>query len=88
MRLIEFPGHTVVIAKDQPEYFPMPAHISREAVVTCCWRLTARERWRILWRGIVWHQIMTFGDRVQPQILQTERPAELDVYYPDESEAL
>lgn len=80
MRLIEFPGQTVVIAKDQSEYLPMPAHISSESVVTCCWHLTLRERWRILWRGILWHQIMTFGSRVQPQILQVEQPPELYGY--------
>lgn len=40
MTLIEFPEQTVVIAKDQPEYLPMPAHRLAgdfEGCVTCCW---------------------------------------------------
>jgi hypothetical protein len=74
MHLSEFPEQSTVIAKDQPEYLPMPAHVSADAIVTCCWRLTFRERLRVLLRGTVWHQIMTFGSQLQPQRLSVERP--------------
>jgi hypothetical protein len=71
MKLIEFPEQTVVIAKDQPEYLPMPAHYNKEAgIVTCLWKLTLRERIKLLFTGKLWHQISTFGMALQPQRLE------------------
>lgn len=76
MRLIEFPEQTVIIAKDQPQYMPLPAHVADgpECTVTCCWRLTWRERFAVLFGGVIWHQIMTFQQRLQPQLLLAEKP--------------
>jgi hypothetical protein len=78
MRLIEFPGQTLVIAKDQPEYVPMPAHVAPDGTVTCRWRLSFRERIRVLLRGEVWHQVLTFGQPLQPQSLTVNRPMLID----------
>lgn len=80
MTLIEFPEQTIVIAKDQPEYLPMPAHRRAndpEGLVTCCWKLSWRERLAVLLRGTIWHQILTFNAALQPQLLLTEKPEEL-----------
>lgn len=77
MNLIEFEGQTTVIAKEQPEYLPMPARVDRsdpECRVTCCWQLTPEEIKRIVETGVVWHQILTFGGPLQPQLLVVERP--------------
>jgi hypothetical protein len=76
MKLVDFPERNIVLAKDQPEYLPLPAHIttSQEHLLTCCWQLTWRERLRVLFGGVVWHQIMTFGQQLQPQKLMTEKP--------------
>jgi hypothetical protein len=74
MELIEFEGQTAVIAKDQPQYLPMPAHISSDGVITCCWRLTWLERIQLLLAGHIWHQVMTFNQNLQPQKLSTARP--------------
>jgi hypothetical protein len=77
MRLTEFPGHTVVLARDQPQFRPMPAHLSQDGIVTCCWRLGFLERLRVLLHGEIWHQIMTHRERLQPQSLTVRRPAEV-----------
>jgi len=77
MKTIEFEEQTVVFAKDQPEYEPLPAHISKfdpQGTLTCCWKLTFKERAKILFTGIVWHQIWTFGEELQPQKLTIEKP--------------
>jgi hypothetical protein len=77
MDLIEFPEQTVVYAKDQPEYRPLPAHRhphDPQGRITCCWRLTWRERLRVLFTGRIWHQILTFNTSLQPQLLLTEKP--------------
>lgn len=77
MTLIEFPEQTVVIAKDQPQYNPMPAHRTEDDVsgrVTCCWRPTWRERLKVLLHGVLWHQMLTFNQPLQPQLLLVEKP--------------
>jgi len=77
MTLIEFPEQTVIIAKDQPEYLPLPAYRypdDIEGKIVCCWKLTWRERLRLLFTGKVWHQVMTFNGPLQPQLLQVEKP--------------
>lgn len=77
MDLIEFPEQTLVVAKDQPQYRPMPAHIDLtkpEFPFTCCWQLSWRERLAVLLTGRIWHTVLTFGDRIQPQLLQVVKP--------------
>jgi hypothetical protein len=76
MTPIEFDGHTHVLAKDQPQYMPLPAHVSfgDTGRLTCCWQLTWRERWNLIWSGVIWHQILTFHSPLQPQLLLTKKP--------------
>lgn len=68
----------VVLAKDQPEYIPLPV-----ACVTYCdgtrscissYRLTWRERLRLLITGLVWWEQLTFGSPLQPQKMYTSEP--------------
>lgn len=77
MKLIEFPEQTVVIAKDQPQYKPLPAYQypgDPQGRIACCWSLTWRERVRLLFTGRIWHQILTFNGPLQPQLLSIEKP--------------
>lgn len=53
-------------AKDQPEYLQLPCYRDPEGVVTTRWRLTGRERFRILFGGSLWIQQMTFNKPLQP----------------------
>lgn len=85
MTLIDFPERTVVIAKDQPEYLPLPAHQFKDATgrIACCWKLTWKERIAVLLRGTLWHQILTFNQPLQPQLLTVDKPEmEMDVPAP------
>jgi hypothetical protein len=77
MKLIEFPEQTVVIAKHQPQYNPMPAWRREddvEGLIVCCWRLTWRERIKLLFTGKLWHSILTFKQAIQPCRLQVKYP--------------
>lgn len=77
MYLIEFPEQTVVIAKDQPEYQPLPAHRfvdDPHGRIAFCWKLTWRERLAVLFRGKLWHQVLTFNQPLQPQLMSVEKP--------------
>ncbi len=76
MEIIDIPEKTVVIAKDQPQYIPIPAHQFKDAEgrIAFCWRLNWRERVRVLFTGHIWHQVLTFNTALQPQKLTVEKP--------------
>lgn len=77
MHLIEFPEQTVVIAKDQPQYRPLPAFRypgDPEGRIACCWALSFGERLRLLWTGRLWHEVLTFNAPLQPQLLTVDKP--------------
>lgn len=75
MKPIEFKEQNCVIAKNQPQYLPLPAFLDWEAgTVTCCWGLSLKERLTVLFTGRIWHTIQTFNHPLQPQKLSTENP--------------
>ena len=56
MKPIEFKEQTHIIAKDQPEYLPLPAHINLEdpyGTMTFCWKLSWKEKIKLLFKGII-----------------------------------
>ncbi len=66
-------------AKDQSQYKPLPALVSRDdnMRVTTRWRLSWRERLRILLTGNLWLQVLTYGNQLQPvKLLAAEPPIE------------
>lgn len=67
MTPIAFEGSNVVIAKDQPEYLPLPAYVDNSETITC-WKLTWKERFKIFFTGILWFRQMNYGDPLQPQL--------------------
>lgn len=72
-----FPESNVVFAKDQPEYLPLPAAVhpqDPQGTTTFCWQLSWRERWMLLWRGKLWHTVLTFKSNLQPQLLSVDKP--------------
>lgn len=77
MKIVSFPERTTVYAKNQPEYLQLPSHVfkdSAEGRIACCWRMTWRDRLKILFSGLVWHEILTFGNPLQPQKLSADKP--------------
>lgn len=77
MKLVEFPEQTVVIAKDQPEYIPLPAWRAEHdpsGRIACCWKLSWKERFKVLLGGLIWHEVLTFNQPLQPQLLSVEKP--------------
>lgn len=74
MKSTEFAGHNVVLAKDQPQYLPLPVLITESGEVVSCWKLSVRERIRILFTGCMWLRQLTFGQPLQPQRPQVESP--------------
>ena len=65
----------VVYAKDQPQYLPLPAVVKgQEGRVITHWKLSWKERFRVLFYGSLWLQQLTFGSALQPQLPTVEEP--------------
>lgn len=75
MHAVEFTGQNIVIAKDQPEYLPLPAFVGEApegtAVVTC-WEFTEEEFQMVKETGRVWLMQLTFGAPMQPVQMSVE----------------
>ncbi len=82
MRPIDFPESNTIFAKHQGEYVSLPAfydysnldgerHFGR---VVHCWKLSWRERLRVILSGRMWVQVLTFEKPLQPVRLATEKP--------------
>lgn len=60
-----------VFAKDQPPYLPLPAayveYEGGEISAISCYKLTLRERLRVIFSGRIWFEVVTFGKGLQPQ---------------------
>ena len=66
MKPITFPEQTIVWAKDQPPYLPLPAYTDEKQTISC-WQLSWRERIRVLLFGRLWLRQLNFGAPLQPQ---------------------
>jgi len=76
MNPIEFNEQTIVIAKDQPEYKPLPAHVSGDeyGTIVFCWKINWRDKLKLIFTGVIWQQALTFNAPLQPQLLSIEKP--------------
>lgn len=66
----EFSPHEIVFAKDQPQYKPLPALVSKTGVVLTRWHLTDSERDAVLSGADILLSISTFGNPLQPVRIQ------------------
>jgi hypothetical protein len=73
MTPIEFPEQTIVWAKNQPPYLPLPAYTDDTQTISC-WSLTWGERLAVLFKGRLWLRQMNFGAALQPQSPSVETP--------------
>jgi len=65
-----------VYAKDQPQYIPLPCFAlgDPQGTITIRWQLSWKERFEVFLGGSIWHQVLTFGHRLQPIKITTECP--------------
>ncbi len=75
MKAIEFPQQTQVLAKDQPQYDPLPVHFDpHTGACVACFELSAEERKVIAEGGKLWLWQYTWGRPFQPVALTTDDP--------------
>ena len=79
MEPIKFKEANVVYAEDQPEYLPLPVHKTFSGEVTSCWKLTLKERLKVLLTGKFWLSQMTFNQPLQPQLPTIDKPEWIDI---------
>lgn len=72
MDTVKFDGSNTVYAENQPEYLPLPCHKDKNGTLIVCWKLSLKERIKILFTGKMWQKIMTFNSLLQPQLLSCE----------------
>ena len=79
MKSVEFKQQNVVFAKDQPEYTPLPALKidGPEGYVVSCWKMSLKERIKVLFCGRVWLILMSFNKPLTPSFMSVNRK---DVY--------
>jgi hypothetical protein len=73
MHPIEFPEQNAVLAKDQPEYLPLPVCRHGDRTISC-WKLTFGERLKLLFTGRLWLLVLNVGGPLQPQLPMVESP--------------
>jgi hypothetical protein len=76
MKPIDFKQSNVVFAKDQAPYLPLPAY--RDDIqggrIFHCWELTIKERFKVLFTGKLWVNVLNFGKPPQPLKLMVDSP--------------
>lgn len=73
MEPIKFDGFNVIYAENQTEYLPLPCYKTKNGTLTICWKLSFKERIKILFTGKVWQRIKTFNKPVQPQLMSVNK---------------
>lgn len=68
MTPIEFKEQNIIFAKNQSPYLPLPAYQDYEqgGRIFHCWRLNLKERFKILFTGRLWINVLTFNQPPQP----------------------
>lgn len=74
MRPIEFKEANFTFAINQPHHLPLPAWRGDDGTVISCWKLSRRERLKLLVTGKIWVRLLTFNKPLQPQRLDVDRP--------------
>ena len=66
MKPVDFKDGNSVYAEGQKEYLNLPAKKTKDGLVTSCWQLTWKERFRVLFSGHIWINQETFNTPLQP----------------------
>ena len=79
MKPIKFKHQNVVFAENQPEYQQLPALKldTSEGEVISCWKMSFKERLKVLFTGKIWLSLMGFNKPLTPTYLSVNRK---DVY--------
>ena len=81
MRPTKFKEHNVIYAKNQAEYQQLPALKGEDGTVISCWKLSWKEKIKLLITGKIWLAAMTFNNSLQPVFITTEKKEVIEENY-------
>lgn len=67
MKNVKFDGCNIVYGEGQPEYVPLHAQKVGNVTITC-YRLSFKERVKLLFSGLIWFGQTNFDQPLQPQL--------------------
>lgn len=75
MKPTKFKYQNIVFAENQPEYQSLPALKldTPQGEVISCWKLSFKERIKILFTGRMWVSLMSFNKPLTPSYLSVNR---------------
>ncbi len=75
MKPKKFKEVNVTYAENQPEYLPLPGFkdVDNNGAFVFCMSLSFRERIRILFKGELWCQLLTFNKPLTPSYFSTKK---------------
>jgi hypothetical protein len=73
MKAIDFKEANTEFAKDQPQYKTLPALKTNDGEVVTRYKLSFKERVKVLFTGEIWHGQLTFNKPMQPQLLSVNK---------------
>lgn len=73
MNPIEFKDQNRVYAKNQPEYMPLPALKLDSGEIIACWKMSFKERIKVLFTGKTWVSLMCFDNPLTPSFISVNR---------------
>jgi hypothetical protein len=74
MEPIKFKEQNVTYAENQKEYLPLPAYRDESGRVVTCWKLSPEELEEVSETGVIWLDMLTFNQPLQPVMLHAESP--------------
>ena len=75
MKPIKFKEQNCIYAENQPEYLPLPAFKDNkpEGKVISCWKLSFKERIKLLFTGKLWVCLLTFHKPLTPSLFTVDK---------------
>ena len=79
MKPVKFKHQNVVFGENQPEYGSLPALRidGTDGEIISCWKLSFKERVKVLFTGRIWLDLKTFNKPLTPSYMSVNRK---DVY--------
>ena len=76
MKPINFEESNQTLGEDQPEYLALHVHrySGHPSIVVSCWKMTFLERFKTLFTGKIWVNMMTFKKKPMPIRLDVDKP--------------
>lgn len=73
MKPIKFKHQNVVFAENQDEYLNLPALKLDSGEVISCWKMSFKDRFKVLLTGKVWISLLSFNKPLTPYLMSINR---------------